>query len=90
MSVIVLGSSLIPASAVFGYGPGNDKTHARELMDKASDSVTPDILYGRGLRRGVGAPLLPRGQGVMPVIKPVKHKDSPPGGEYRSLMTESG
>lgn len=89
VSVLVLGSSLIPASAVFGYGPGNDKTHARELMDKAACSVTPDILYADP---GYDAEWVHRychkDWGVMPVIKPVKHKEGLPGGVYRSLMTE--
>jgi len=89
VSVIVLGGSLIPASAVFGYGPGNDKTHARELMAKASSSVRPDILYADA---GYDAEWVHRycheDWGVMPVIKPVKHKDGPPGGVYRSLMTD--
>lgn len=88
--VLVLGGSLIPASAVFGHAPGNDKTHARELMDKASISVRPDILYADA---GYDAEWLHRycheDWGVMPVIKPVKHKQGPPGGEYRALMTES-
>jgi hypothetical protein len=90
VSVLVLGGSLIPASAVLGYGPGNDKTQARELMDKASRSVRPDILYADP---GYDAEWVHRycheDWGVMPVIKPVKHKDGPPGGAYRSLMTES-
>lgn len=89
LSVIVLGGSLIPASAVLGYGPGNDKTHAKELMDKASRSVRPDILYADP---GYDAEWVHRycheDWGVMPVIKPVKHKEGKPGGEYRSLMTE--
>ena len=71
------------------YGPGNDKTHARGLMDKASVSVTPDILYADP---GYGAEWVHRycheDWGVMPMIKPVKHKEGPPGGEYRSLMTD--
>jgi hypothetical protein len=41
----VLDGSLIPASAVLAYGPGNDKTPVRELMCKASRSVQPYFLY---------------------------------------------
>lgn len=88
VSVIVLDGSLVPASAVFGYGPGNDKTQAWELMDKASTSVRPDILYADA---GYDAEWVHRYShedwGVMPAIKPVKHKEGPPSGEYQSQMT---
>lgn len=90
LSVLVLCGSLIPASAVLAYGPGNDKTQAKELMDKAARSVKPDILYADA---GYDAEWVHRycheDWGVMPVIKPVKHRDGKPGGTYRSLMTPS-
>ncbi len=90
LSVLVLCGSLIPASAVLGYGPGNDKTQAKELMDKAARSVKPDILYADA---GYDAEWVHRycheDWGVMPVIKPARHKDGRPGGTYRSLMTEA-
>lgn len=90
LSVLVLCGSLIPASVVLGYGPGNDKTQAKELMDKAARSVKPDLLYADA---GYDAEWVHRycheDWGVMPVIKPVKHKAGPPGGVYRSLMTKA-
>ena len=90
LSVLVLCGSLIPASAVLGYGPGNDKVQAKPLMDKASQRVKPDILYADA---GYDAEWVHRycheDWGVMPVIKPAKHKAGKPGGTYRSLMTDA-
>jgi hypothetical protein len=89
LSVLVLGGCLIPASAVLSLGPGNDKTQAKPLMDKAAATTRPDVLYADP---GYDAEWVHRycheDWQVMPVIKPVKHKSGPPGGAYRSLMTD--
>lgn len=90
LSALVLGGSLIPAAVVLSYGPGNDKTQARALMAKASSSVRPDLLYADAGydAEWVHAWCHERWE-VMPVIKPARHKPGPPGGAYRSLMTEA-
>lgn len=89
VSVLVLCGSLIPASMVVDWGPSNDKVEARELMEKAARSVRPDFLYADA---GYDAEWVHEhcvDWGVMGVIKPVKHKkEGPPGGLYRSQMTE--
>jgi len=45
VSTIVLCGSLLPLSLVLGWGPGNDKSQARELMIKASEATLPAKLY---------------------------------------------
>ena len=45
VSTVVLCGSLLPLSLVLGWGPGNDKRQARELMAKASESTLPAKLY---------------------------------------------
>lgn len=47
VSTIVLCRSLLPLSLVLGWGPGNDKCQARELMVKASKASTSGNLAGR-------------------------------------------
>lgn len=39
--MIVLCGSLLPVSLVLGWGPGNDKWQAQELMAKASAVSLP-------------------------------------------------
>jgi hypothetical protein len=43
--VLILCVSLVPASVVVSWGPGNDKVQAGALIDQASLAVTPDLLY---------------------------------------------
>jgi len=45
VSTIVLRGSLLPLSLVLGWGPGNDKSQAKELMTKASEATLPAKLY---------------------------------------------
>ena len=45
VSTIVLCGSLLPLSLVLGWGPGNDKCQAKELMAKASEATLPAKLY---------------------------------------------
>jgi hypothetical protein len=45
VSTIVLCGSLLPLSLVLGWGPGNDKCQAKELMTKASEATLPAKLY---------------------------------------------
>src|ERR1017187_1455127 len=41
----VLCGSLLPLSLVLDWGPGNDKSQAKELMHKASQATLPAKLY---------------------------------------------
>ena len=90
VSVLILCVSLVPASAVISWGPGNDKTQAGALIDQASDAVTPDLLYADA---GYDAEWVHErcvDWGVMSVIKPARCKaDGTLGGLYRSQMTET-
>lgn len=90
VSVLILCVSLVPASAVISWGPGNDKTQAGALIDRASDAVTPDLLYADA---GYDAEWVHErcvDWGVMSVIKPARCKaDGSLGGLYRSQMTET-
>jgi hypothetical protein len=45
VSTIVLCGSLLPLSLVLGWGPGNDKSQAKELMTKAGQATLPAKLY---------------------------------------------
>jgi spore coat protein U-like protein len=45
VSTIVLCGSLLPLSLVLDWGPGNDKSQAKELMSKASRATLPAKLY---------------------------------------------
>jgi hypothetical protein len=45
VSTIVLCGSLLPLSLVLGWGPGNDKSQARELLTKARATTLPAKLY---------------------------------------------
>ena len=45
VSTIALCGSLLPLSLVLDWGPGNDKSQARELMAKASEATLPAKLY---------------------------------------------
>jgi hypothetical protein len=89
VGVVVLIGSLVPASMALGWGPSNDKLQAGELIDRASSVVTPDLFYADA---GYDAEWVHErcvAWGPMGVIKPVKHKGGPPGGVYRSQMTEA-
>ena len=90
VSVAVLCGSLLPASLVVDWGPTNDKVEASALMAKASAVVQPDVLYADA---GYDAEWVHRQAqedwGVVTAIPPVKHKEGPPGGFYRSQMSEA-
>lgn len=90
VSVAVICGSLLPASLVVDWGPTNDKVEASALMNKASAVVRPDVLYADA---GYDAEWVHRQAqedwGVATAIKPVTHKPGPPGGFYRSQMSES-
>ena len=90
VSVLILCGSLVAASMVASWGPGNDKAQAGELMDRASASVRPDLLYGDA---GYDAEWVHErcvDWGVMGVIKPAKYRaDGSLGGLYRAQMTEA-
>lgn len=90
VSVAVVCGAMLPASLVIDWGPTNDKVEARALMDKASAVVRPDVLYADA---GYDAEWVHRHAheqwGVATAIKPVKHKEGPPGGQYRSGMTDT-
>jgi len=88
LGVLVLCGSLVPASMALGWGPSNDKVQARELLDKASCAVRPDILYADAGYDAHWVHERCAEWGVMSVIKPVKHGEGPPRGLYRSQMTE--
>jgi hypothetical protein len=90
VSVLILCSSLVPASVVVSWGPGNDKAQAGALIDQASSAVTPDLLYADA---GYDAEWVHErcvDWGVMSVIKPARCRaDGSLGGLYRSQMTET-
>jgi hypothetical protein len=88
VGVAVLCGSLVPASMALGWGPSNDKLQAGELLDRASAVVQPDLLYADAGYDAEWVHERCAAWGVMSVIKPVKHKEGPPGGLYRSQMTE--
>jgi len=88
VGVVVLCGSLVPASMALGWGPGNDKTQAGELLGRASRAVRPDLLYADAGYDAEWVHERCADWGVMSVIKPVKHKEGPPGGVYRSQMTD--
>jgi hypothetical protein len=89
VSVLILCSSLVPASMVLGWGPGNDKAQAGVLIDRAASAVRPDLLYADAGHDAEWVHERCVDWGVMSVIKPVKHrKDGSLGGLYRSQMTE--
>jgi len=89
VGVVVLCGSLVPASMALGWGPSNDKQQAGELLERASAAVQPDLFYADAGYDAEWVHERCAAWGVMSVIKPVKHKDGPPGGLYRSQMTES-
>jgi hypothetical protein len=89
VGVVVLCGSLVPASMALGWGPSNDKQQAGELLARASAAVQPDVLYADAGYDAEWVHERCADWGVMSVIKPVKHGEGPPGGLYRSQMTEA-
>ena len=90
VSTIVLCGSLLPVSLVLGWGPGNDKGQARELMAKASAVSLPAKLYADA---GYDAEWVHDqcrlDWGVESVIKPATQRaDGSRGGFWRSRMSE--
>lgn len=89
VSVVVMCGALFPASLVVDWGPGNDKTQAKTLMDKASQALQPDVLYADA---GYDAEWVhvqaQEDWGVVTAIPPVRHTAGKPGGFYRSQMSD--
>jgi hypothetical protein len=90
VSPIVLCGSLLPLSLVLGWGPGNDKCQAQELMAKASRATLPATLYADA---GYDAEWVHDqcrlDWGVESVIKPAKQRaDGTRSGFWRSRMSE--
>jgi hypothetical protein len=91
VSTIVLCGSLLPLSLVLGWGPGNDRGQAQELMAKASATTLPAKLYADA---GYDAEWV-HDQcrlewGVESVIKPARQRaDDSRGGFWRSRMSEA-
>ena len=89
VSVAIVCGALLPASLVIDWGPTNDKVEAKALMRDAADNLPgADVLYADA---GYDAEWVHRQAqeewGVATAIPPVKHKEGPPGGFYRSQMT---
>jgi hypothetical protein len=90
VSTIILCGSLLPVSLVLGWGPGNDKSHARELMTKASEATLPARLYADA---GYDAEWVHEQcrleWGAESVIKPARQRaDGTRSGFWRSRMSE--
>jgi len=90
VSTMVLCGSLLPLSLVLGWGPGNDKCQARELMAKASRATLPATLYADA---GYDAEWVHDqcrlDWGAESVIKPARQRaDGTRGGFWRSRMSE--
>lgn len=90
LSAIVLCGSLLPLSLVLGWGPGNDKSQAKELMTKASKATLPSKLYADA---GYDAEWVHDqcrlDWGAESVIKPAKQRaDGTRSGFWRSRMSE--
>jgi len=90
VSTIVLCGSLLPLSLVLGWGPGNDKSQAKELMAKASEATLPAKLYADA---GYDAEWVHDqcrlDWGAESVIKPARQRaDGTRSGFWRSRMSE--
>jgi hypothetical protein len=91
VSTIVLCGSLLPLSLVLDWGPGNDKSQARELLRKASKATLPATLYADA---GYDAEWV-HDQcrlkwGAESVIQPAKQRaDGTRSGVWRSQMSEA-
>ena len=91
VSTIVLCGSLLPLSLVLGWGPGNDKCQAGELLTKASEATLPAKLYADA---GYDAEWV-HDQcrlewGAESVIKPARQRaDGTRSGVWRSRMSET-
>jgi hypothetical protein len=90
VSTLVLCGSLLPLSLVLDWGPGNDKSQAKELMAKASQATLPAKLYADA---GYDAEWVHDpcrlDWGAESVIKPAKQRaDGTRSGFWRSRMSE--
>ena len=89
VSVVVMSDTLIPAAMVFNFGPGNDKTPARQLLPKAKATIQPDLLYAyAGYDAEWVHEFCNEEWQTFSVINPVKHKEGTLNGVYRSQMTK--
>lgn len=71
------------------WGPGNDKTQAHALIDRALRSVRLDLLYADAGYDAEWVHARCAERGVMSVIKPArKGRDGSLGGVYRLQMTD--
>lgn len=89
VSVVLLIGLLVLASMALDRGPSNDKLQAGELIDRASSAKRPDLFYADAGYDAEWAHERCVDWGTMSVIKPVRHREGPPGGVYRSHMTEA-
>ena len=90
VSTIVLCGSLLPLSLVFGWGPGNDKSQAKELLTKASKATLPATLFADA---GYDAEWVHDqcrlDWGAESVIKPARQRaNGTRGGFWRSQMSK--
>jgi len=90
LSLAVICGVLLPAGLVVDFGPTNDKTQARSLLNKTRHNVQPATLFADA---GYDAEWVHEycrdDWGVQSWIKPVRHRaDGTFGGRYRSKMTK--
>lgn len=89
VSLCVLTGSLLPASVVASWGPGNDKQEAPELLAKSTTATRPQRLFADA---GYDAEWIHEycreEWQVESIINPAVHRsDGTLGGRYRSEMT---
>jgi hypothetical protein len=91
VSTIILCGSLLPMSLVMGWGPGNDKCQAQELMAKAQTAAMPDTLYADAGYDAEWVHAQCREEwGPESVIKPAVHRaDGRRNGIWRSGMSKN-
>ncbi|QDU42451.1 hypothetical protein Mal52_11180 [Symmachiella dynata] len=90
LSVCVVAGSMLPAGLVVGWGPGNDKCEAPELLEKVRHVTQPKRLFADAGYDAEWIHMYCReGWGVQSWIPPAVHRaDGSVGGEYRQQMTK--
>lgn len=89
VSVVVMCGALLPASLIVDRGPGNDKTQAQALMDKAAQAMQPDVLYADAGYDAEWVHVQAHDSwGVVTAIPPVRHTEGQLHGFYRSQMSD--
>lgn len=91
VSVCVLAGSLLPSGLAISWGPSNDKSEAREVLAKASNSSRPARLFADA---GYDAEWVHRfcreDWQTESIINPAVHRsDGQLNGKYRSQMTRT-